>query len=107
MAQAVGESPMVAPHHLDVEILNALRGLVRSDQVSQDRAAQAVEDLRIAPVERIELTELIPRIWAWRDNLSAYDAAYAALAQVFGCSLVTADERLAKTLRGSGSVVVV
>lgn len=98
---------MVAPHHLDVEILQALRRLVRLNVVTEGRAADAADDLLDAPLERIDTRELIPRIWAWRDNLSAYDAAYVALAQVLECPLLTADTRLGRALSGSVPVVVV
>jgi predicted nucleic acid-binding protein len=107
VAQALGESPMAAPHHIDVEVLNALRGLLRSGQVAERRAAEVADDLVEAPLERIDTRELIPRIWGWRDNLSAYDGAYAALAEVLDCALVTADGRLGKALAGSVAVVVV
>jgi predicted nucleic acid-binding protein len=107
VAQAVGDSRMVAPCHLDVELLNALRGLVRSAQVAEDRAAEVGDDLRTAPLDRLEIRDLIPWIWAWRENLSAYDAAYAALAEVLGCPLITADARLGRALAGSGTVVLV
>ena len=39
---------------------------------------------------------LLPRIWALRDDISAYDAAYVALAEALGCALLTADSRLAR-----------
>ena len=106
IAQAVGRSRMLSPHHVDVELLNAMRGLVRSGELSQQRAAQGAEDLLDAPLERVPVTELIPRIWAWRHNLSAYDAGYVALAQVLDCALVTADERLGRAVRGSVAVIL-
>lgn len=36
------------------------------------------------------------RAYELRDNVTAYDAAYVALAEALGCPLVTADGRLAK-----------
>lgn len=98
---------MVAPHHLDLEVLNALRRLVRASRVEQSRAGEATRDLLQAPIDRIETRALIFRIWAWRENLSAYDAAYVVLAEVLGCALVTADERLGRALGNSLPVVVV
>jgi predicted nucleic acid-binding protein len=38
---------------------------------------------------------LLPRVWELRDNLSAYDATYVALAEALGCPLLTGDARLA------------
>ena len=46
-------------------------------------------------MQRFALVGLVPRIWALRDNLSAYDAVYAALAEALDCPLLTADARLA------------
>ena len=37
---------------------------------------------------------LLPRIWAMRDNLTAYNAAYLALAEMLGATLVTRDAAL-------------
>lgn len=39
---------------------------------------------------------LLERVWALRENLSAYDAGYVALAEVLRCSLVTADARIGR-----------
>jgi len=41
---------------------------------------------------------VLDRIWELRDNLSAYDAGYIALAERLGCALVTADARLSRAL---------
>lgn len=108
--QAVGDSSMVAmvaPHHLDVEVLNALRGLLRSGRVSEARGTEASHDLATARLERIETRELIPRIWDWRENLSSYDAAYVVLAEILRCPLLTADAKLGRAVGDSLAVLVV
>jgi predicted nucleic acid-binding protein len=105
--QAVGQSAMVAPSHVDLEVLNAMRRLVRAGEVHEDRAAEAAQDLREAPLERVDISDLIPRIWAWRSNLSAYDAAYVAVAEVLECPLVTADAGLARAARRAVAVVTI
>jgi hypothetical protein len=46
-------------------------------------------------VRRFAVVGLLGRIWELRENLTAYDASYVALAEVLGCGLVTADARLA------------
>ncbi|CAN5466286.1 hypothetical protein BH10ACT11_BH10ACT11_06500 [soil metagenome] len=98
---------MIAPSHLDVEVINALRGLARSGQIDDRRGEEATLDLIEAPLERVDMTGLIPQIWGWRQNLSAYDAAYAALAGALACPLISADRRLARAVRDSVSVIVV
>ena len=48
------------------------------------------------PIRRLPHAPLLPRIWALRDNLTAYDAAYVALAEAIGAPLLTADRKLAR-----------
>ena len=91
---AVDDRRLVAPAVIDAEILSALRGLERTRSVTAARAAQAVEDLRVAPIERFALEPLLPRAWSLRDHLNAYDALYVALAVELDCPLVTTDDRI-------------
>lgn len=93
-----------APHHLDVEVLNALRGLERGDQLTPGRAQSAVALLDVLRVVRYPIAPLRARIWSLRKTLSAYDAAYVALAQTLRAPLLTLDARLA---RASGGLVAV
>ena len=79
---------------IDAEILSALRGLERVSAVTPARAALAVEDLRVAPVERFALEPLLRRAWGLRDHLHAYDALYVALAVELDCPLVTTDDQI-------------
>ncbi len=84
-----------APHLLDLEVGQVLRRLVREGTVSTGRADQAIEDLLDLRITRYPHFVLLPRIWQLRNNLSAYDAAYVALAEKLGARLVTRDSRLA------------
>lgn len=88
-----------APHLLDVEVLSALRRVVAAGDASPARATEAVADLADLPIERYGHYELIPRLWELRENFSAYDATYIALAEAIaddGAALLTADARLAR-----------
>jgi predicted nucleic acid-binding protein len=84
-----------APHLLDLEVTQVLRRLVREGVISVHRADQAIEDLLDLRMTRYPHLVLLPRIWQLRHNLSAYDAAYIALAEKLGARLVTRDGQLA------------
>jgi predicted nucleic acid-binding protein len=84
-----------APHLVDVEISHALRRLVRTQRLLPARAAQALEVLASLRLRRWPHLPLVPRMWSLRDNLTAYDAAYVALAESLRAPLVTRDARLA------------
>jgi predicted nucleic acid-binding protein len=90
----VDDRQLVAPAVIDAEVLSALRGLERTSAVTPSRAAQAVGDLRVAPVERYPLDPLLERAWSLRNRLHAYDALYVALAVELDCPLVTTDDRI-------------
>lgn len=89
------EEALHAPHLLDVEVLHAVRGLLLRGGIDQQRADLAVADLAQLEITRYPHTALRSRVWQLRDNLSAYDATYVALAEVLDMPLLTADKRLA------------
>jgi predicted nucleic acid-binding protein len=104
------EFDLHAPHLLDIEVLSALRRVVAAGDASTTRAAEAIADLRALPLERHGHDALTPRIWELRENLSAYDAAYVALAEAIAdepAALVTADVRLARAAAAHTRVRVV
>lgn len=85
-----------APHLLDVEIAQVLRRLVQLKQISAGRAREALEDHLELFIERAPQREMLERIWELRDSLTAYDAAYIALAEALDAPLVTCDAKLAR-----------
>lgn len=93
LAEDVGE--LHVPHLLDVEIAHALRRYALSRILEADRCQRALVALSDFPLYRHPHEHLLSRIWELRDNLSAYDAAYVALAETLLAPLVTHDRRLA------------
>jgi len=86
---------LFAPAHVDAEVVSALRGLARGRPAIEAAAPAALRHLAGLPLRRMPLAPLLPRMWELRDNLTAYDAAYVALAERLEATLVTADRRLA------------
>lgn len=86
----------IAPEHWKIEVISTIRGLTIGGKISQEQADGAMRDLQDLSVERVSIDELVPRIWELRHNISAYDAAYVALAEARQLKLVTADGRLAR-----------
>jgi predicted nucleic acid-binding protein len=85
-----------APHLLDVEVVQGLRRLVRTGEVASGRAAEAIADLSDFDLHRHAHVDLLARAWKLRDNVSAYDAIYVALAEAIEATIVTCDGPLAK-----------
>ena len=85
-----------APHLADVEVTQGLRRLVRTGEVSPDRAADAIADLADFDLHRHPHLDLLTRAWKLRENVTAYDAMYVALAEALDAPIVTCDTPLAK-----------
>jgi predicted nucleic acid-binding protein len=96
----------VAPEVIDVESLQALRGLLRLGAVSAAEATRIAGRLAVTPIVRVPHRTLLGRIWSLRDTLSTYDAAYVALAETLGVPLLTCDTRLGRA-HGHGAEVLV
>ena len=95
-----------APHLLDLEVAQVLRRLVRQGAVGLSRAEEAIEDLQALRVTRHPHAIFLRRICQMRDNLSAYDAVYVALAETLKAPLITRDSRLASIPGVSATVEV-
>jgi predicted nucleic acid-binding protein len=100
-----GES-LHAPHLLDVEVAQVLRRYAAAGDLSPDRGLEALADLADFPVNRYAHDMLLPRIWELRHNVTAYDAAYLALAEILDAPLVTCDAKLGSAPRHTARVEV-
>ncbi|PZF84354.1 type II toxin-antitoxin system VapC family toxin [Jiangella anatolica] len=97
-----------APHLLDYEVVSALRGLVLGGHLGAARASDALTDFEDLPIQRWEASDALRRrTLQLGHNLSAYDAAYVALAEALDCPLVTRDARLGRSAGHSARVEVV
>jgi len=84
-----------APHLIDVEVTQVLRRYVLSAIISAERGTEALADLTDFPLTRYPHFILLNRIWQLRHGLTAYDAAYLALAESLRAPLITRDRALA------------
>ena len=91
-----------APHLIDIEVAQVLRRYVLRGEVKAERAQHALEVMIEFPLTRYDHEPLLGRIWELRDNLTAYDAAYVALAEGLNATLVTRDRKVSAVpvLRG-------
>lgn len=87
---------LAAPDLVDVETLAVLRKRWVAGTVSDERLAEAVDDLEAIELERYPTLPLLRRSDELRATVTAYDAIYIALAEVLGCELLTGDARLAR-----------
>ncbi|MDA8266146.1 MAG: type II toxin-antitoxin system VapC family toxin [Actinomycetota bacterium] len=87
---------LVAPELLDLEVVAVVRKALLAGVLDERRAAMALADLADLDLERVRHRPLLVRIWELHPNITAYDAAYVALAETIEATLVTADRRLSQ-----------
>jgi predicted nucleic acid-binding protein len=105
--EAIAGERLMAPAIVDLEVLSIWRRAARAGRLGAERARQALQDLAAIQLQRVPNEMLTARIWDLRHNLSAYDAAYVALAEVMEARLFTADGRIARAPKLGCDVVVV
>jgi predicted nucleic acid-binding protein len=96
-----------APHLIDSEVANSIRGLVLGGRMSADAGLILLDRYRRMAVTRHASVGLLDRVWELRDNLTAYDATYVALAEAIDCPLVTGDVRISRALGLRCAVTIV
>jgi len=84
-----------APHLLDIELAQVIRRHSLDRNISAKQAAAAFANYADLTIQRHRHTPLLQRVWALRNNLTAYDAVYVALAEALSATLLTRDKRLA------------
>ena len=94
--RSLASEQLHAPHLIDSDVANGLRRRVAAAQLGADAGWTVLDTFRRLGMTRYPVFALLGRVWELRDNLSAYDASYVALAELLGCSLLTADARLSR-----------
>jgi len=84
-----------APHLLDIEVAQVIRRYAAKGEIDSKRGRAVLADLADFPFRRYPHDFLLPRVWDLRNNLTAYDAVYVALAEALDAPLLTRDQRLA------------
>jgi predicted nucleic acid-binding protein len=104
-AFAAGEK-LHAPHLIDVEVTQVLRRYSRAGDITHARGREALSDLALLPIQRYPHEPLLDRVWQLRNNVTAYDAVYLALAEGLDAVFLTLDAALARipTVRASVEV---
>lgn len=100
----LSECMLAAPHLVDTEFVNAVRGLSRRNPELIDRFEQLMAEFHRLDLTRFEHAPLTWEAWRLRDRVTAYDGMYVALAADLGVPLITADTRLARAARGTCDV---
>lgn len=98
---------LVAPHLIDLEFLSAIRRQTRLKEISETRALESITDFGELKIHRKSVQHLNAAIWALRNNITPYDAAYVVLAAELGVPLLTRDKKLAQAIASHTQVVLI
>jgi len=101
------DDDLFAPDLLVSEVLTFFRRKLQQGKITDPEADDLVQRFRRAPIEYLHTWPYAEQIWLWRHNLTAYDAAYVAMAADLGATLVTTDLRLARAAEGLVPVIAV
>jgi predicted nucleic acid-binding protein len=105
--RALADTHLNAPHLIDSEVASGLRRRVAARQLDANAGWTALDTFRRLGMMRYPVFSLLDRIWELRDDLTAYDASYVALAELLDCTLLTADARLARAAGSRCPITVV
>lgn len=105
--RSLATETVAVPHLADSEVVNTVRAQLLRGEVGADDAGAALARWARLGLRRFAVVGLLARIWELRDNLTAYDATYVALAEALACQLVTADARLARAPGPTCTITVV
>lgn len=95
-----------APELIDLESASVLRKLVLRDGLPPAEGGETLRDIRDAPILRVAHRHLLDRVWALHANVTPYDAAFVALAEMLDVPLLTSDARLSRASGHQAEVIV-
>ncbi len=84
---------LAAPEVIELEFMQTLRRFHRQGEIDLNRAKKAMRNFADLGIELFSHRPLRPRIWDLRENLTAHDAAYVALAEILDAPLWTRDAK--------------
>jgi predicted nucleic acid-binding protein len=90
------QGDLYAPELLRVESANVLRRLERAEEITEQEANAAFEELVELNVELHAFEPFSERVWELRHNMTSHDGWYVALAEALNMPLATLDTRLVK-----------
>lgn len=96
-----------APYLLDVEVTQVLRRYAREGAIDEGRGSEAIADLADFAIRRYPHGFLLRRVWSMRNNFTAYDAIYVALAEALNARFLTRDQRLAAAIRHHADIELI
>lgn len=94
--ELAADEQWAAPEHWKVEVFSSVHGMLLGGKLAEGRARQAIDVLGQLAMTPVATGDLLDRMWELRGNVSAYDAAYVAAAELRAVPLVTTDARLAR-----------
>ncbi|MCY3576597.1 MAG: type II toxin-antitoxin system VapC family toxin [bacterium] len=94
----VAADSLHVPALLDVEVAQVVRRYAASGEITAEAGERALEALAELDAVRYTHELLLPLIWKLRDSLTAYDAAFVALAAALDAPLVTLDTRITRAM---------
>lgn len=97
---ARGAVNVIAPHLLVYEVVKGIATAAKQRRVAPDKAIEALSNLMALGVELKEVKPLRVLEASLRYGLTAYDAAYLALAEAEKCDLWTGDRGFYQAVKG-------
>jgi len=94
IARLEAEDGLIAPHLIDLEVLNGLRKHLIAKRLRGEQGALLFKTFADWPIERLSVLHFNPQIWSLRENITPYDASYVCLAANLDVILLTKDKKL-------------